>query len=130
MIDGDRGVPRPGAELARAEADDNGLLVAELHGKLDTIGAYSIRARAAELLHGLGFGGDQLGLAGQKLLRWLAYAPEPGPGAALPLPILLLLDEPTNHLDLDAVIWLEKWLKGYQGTLVLILTTATSSIPW
>ena len=119
VVDGDKEFRALEAQLAQAEADDNGILVAELHGRLDTIGAYSIRARAAELLHGLGFGGDQLDSpvrsfsGGWRMRLNLAQA-------LLCRSDLLLLDEPTNHLDLDAVIWLEKWLKGYQGTLVLI----------
>ena len=119
VIDGDKEFRALEAELARAEADDNGLLVAELHGKLDTIGAYSIRARAAELLHGLGFGGDQLDSpvrsfsGGWRMRLNLAQA--------LMCPSdLLLLDEPTNHLDLDAILWLEDFLKSYPGTLLLI----------
>ena len=82
VIDGDKEFRALEAALAQAEQDDNGLLVAELHSKLDTIGAYSIRARAAELLHGLGFSDE---LAGAQLLRWLAHASEPRSGAALPL---------------------------------------------
>ncbi|MFM5210406.1 MULTISPECIES: ABC transporter ATP-binding protein [Aeromonas] len=119
VIDGDKEFRALEAQLAQAEQDDNGLLVAELHGKLDTIGAYSIRARAAELLHGLGFSDEQLSSpvrsfsGGWRMRLNLAQA-------LLCRSDLLLLDEPTNHLDLDAVIWLEKWLKAYQGTLVLI----------
>ncbi|HHQ4566013.1 TPA: ABC transporter ATP-binding protein [Aeromonas hydrophila] len=119
VIDGDKEFRALEAQLAQAEQDDNGLLVAELHGKLDTIGAYSIRARAAELLHGLGFSDEQLSSpvrsfsGGWRMRLNLAQA-------LLCRSDLLLLDEPTNHLDLDAVIWLEKWLKAYQGTLILI----------
>ncbi|MGL5285979.1 MAG: ATP-binding cassette domain-containing protein, partial [Aeromonas sp.] len=56
VIDGDREFRALETELKAAEAADDGMKVADLHGKLDTIGAWSIRARAAELLHGLGFG--------------------------------------------------------------------------
>lgn len=119
VIDGDKEFRALEARLSTAEAADDGMLVAELHGRLDTIGAWSIRARAAELLHGLGFGDEQLASpvrsfsGGWRMRLNLAQA-------LLCRSDLLLLDEPTNHLDLDAVIWLEKWLKSYQGTLILI----------
>ncbi|MBZ6067947.1 ABC transporter ATP-binding protein [Aeromonas schubertii] len=119
VIDGDREYRALEARLKAAEAADDGMQVAELHGQLDTIGAWSIRARAAELLHGLGFGDEQLASpvrsfsGGWRMRLNLAQA-------LLCRSDLLLLDEPTNHLDLDAVIWLEKWLKSYQGTLILI----------
>jgi ATPase subunit of ABC transporter with duplicated ATPase domains len=80
----------------------------------------SASVRAAELLHGLGFRrGDQLDSpvrrfsGGWRMRLNLAQA-------LMCRSDLLLLDEPTNHLDLDAVLWLEDWLKGYPGTLLLI----------
>ena len=105
--------------VAEQAANPDGHHVAELHARLADIGGYSARARAAELLHGLGFsdadferpvanfsGGWRVRL---NLARALMCRSD-----------LLLLDEPTNHLDLDAVLWLEGWLGNYQGTLVLI----------
>ncbi len=119
VIDGDREYRALEAALAEAEARDEGLRVAELHGRLEAVGGYQIRARAGELLHGLGFGREQQLMpvqafsGGWRMRLNLAQA-------LLCRSDLLLLDEPTNHLDLDAVIWLERWLKGYPGTLVLI----------
>jgi len=119
VLDGDSEYRNLEAQLAQAEADDDGHKIAELHGKLDAIGAYSINARCSELLSGLGFSEDKQQLSvqsfsgGWRMRLNLAQA-------LLCRSDLLLLDEPTNHLDLDAVIWLEKWLKQYDGTLMLI----------
>ncbi|WP_341660989.1 ABC transporter ATP-binding protein [Vibrio sp.] len=119
VIDGDREYRRLEAELTAAEQEDNGTLVAELHGKIETIGGYSIKARAAELLDGLGFSQQQMNWnltqfsGGWRMRLNLAQA-------LLCRSDLLLLDEPTNHLDLDAVMWLERWLQNYPGTLILI----------
>ncbi|GLO62132.1 ABC transporter ATP-binding protein [Vibrio sp. MACH09] len=119
VVDGDREYRRLEAELEQAEIADNGTLVAEIHGKIETIGGYSIQARAAELLNGLGFSQQQMNWnltqfsGGWRMRLNLAQA-------LLCRSDLLLLDEPTNHLDLDAVMWLERWLQNYPGTLILI----------
>lgn len=119
VIDGDREFRQLEERLVEAEQADNGTLVADLHGQIETIGGYTIRARAAELLDGLGFSQDQMlwnltqFSGGWRMRLNLAQA-------LLCRSDLLLLDEPTNHLDLDAVMWLERWLQSYPGTLVLI----------
>ena len=119
VMDGDREYRALEAELAAAETSGDGIKVAELHGKLEAIGAYTIRARAGSLLHGLGFTSEQHDnpvrafSGGWRMRLNLAQA-------LICRSDLLLLDEPTNHLDLDAVIWLEGWLKSYRGTLILI----------
>lgn len=119
VIDGDREYRGLEDQLEEAEKADNGTLVAEIHGKIETIGGYSIKARAAELLDGLGFSQEQMTWnltkfsGGWRMRLNLAQA-------LLCRSDLLLLDEPTNHLDLDAVMWLERWLQTYPGTLVLI----------
>ena len=119
VIDGDREYRQLESELADANARDDGNAIALLHGKLDAIQAWSIHARAASLLHGLGFNQEQLMRpvsdfsGGWRMRLNLAQA-------LVCRSDLLLLDEPTNHLDLDAVIWLERWLKSYEGTLILI----------
>ena len=119
VLDGDSEYRQLEAALAQAEAADDGHKIAEIHGKLDAVGAYSIHARCSELLSGLGFSEDKQQLpvqsfsGGWRMRLNLAQA-------LLCRSDLLLLDEPTNHLDLDAVIWLEKWLKQYTGTLLLI----------
>ncbi|PSU49913.1 ABC transporter ATP-binding protein [Photobacterium frigidiphilum] len=119
VIDGDREYRQLERELAAAEESNNGIKVAELHAKLDTIGGYTINARASELLDGLGFSQEQMQWhltqfsGGWRMRLNLAQA-------LLCRSDLLLLDEPTNHLDLDAVMWLEKWLQSYRGTLLLI----------
>ncbi len=118
-MDGDRELRRLEQELAQAEAAEDGHRIAELHAALDNIGGYSAHARAAELLHGLGFGPAQLAepvksfSGGWRMRLNLAQA-------LMCRSDLLLLDEPTNHLDLEAVLWLEQWLRGYRGTLLLI----------
>ena len=119
VIDGDREYRQLEAQLHDANERNDGHAIATIHGKLDAIDAWSIRSRAASLLHGLGFSNEQLERpvsdfsGGWRMRLNLAQA-------LICRSDLLLLDEPTNHLDLDAVIWLEKWLKSYQGTLILI----------
>ena len=119
VIDGDREFRQLEAQLQQANERDDGHAIATLHGKLDANNAWTIPARAASLLSGLGFTQNQLQQpvksfsGGWRMRLNLAQA-------LICRSDLLLLDEPTNHLDLDAVIWLEKWLKGYTGTLVLI----------
>ncbi|PMJ89334.1 ABC transporter ATP-binding protein [Vibrio sp. 10N.261.55.A7] len=119
VIDGDREYRALEDNLRKAEEADNGTLVAELHGKIETIGGYTIKSRAAELLDGLGFSQEQMSWnltqfsGGWRMRLNLAQA-------LLCRSDLLLLDEPTNHLDLDAVMWLERWLQNYPGTLILI----------
>ncbi|MCO6540566.1 MAG: ABC transporter ATP-binding protein [Gilliamella sp.] len=118
-IDGDREYRQLEKQLNIANEQNNGQQIAVIHEKLDTIDAWTIRARAATLLHGLGFSNEQLMSpvksysGGWRMRLNLAQA-------LMCRSDLLLLDEPTNHLDLDAVIWLEKWLSNYQGTLILI----------
>ncbi|OMQ21127.1 ABC transporter ATP-binding protein [Serratia oryzae] len=119
VIDGDREFRQLEADLQLANDKNDGHAIATLHGKLDAIDAWTIRARAASLLHGLGFSNEQL----QSPVRAFSGGWRMRLNLAQALVCrsdLLLLDEPTNHLDLDAVIWLERWLKGYAGTLVLI----------
>ena len=119
VLDGDVELRAIEHQLAVAEAADDGHRLAELYGHYDAIGGYHARSRAATLLHGLGFttrdedrpvrdfsGGWRVRL---NVARALMCRSD-----------LLLLDEPTNHLDLDAVLWLEKWLQDYRGTLLLI----------
>lgn len=119
VLDGDVELREIEAALVKAEANHQGELIAELHQRLADVDGYSAKARAAELLSGLGF--SQAGLlqpvstfsGGWRVRLNLARA-------LMCRSDLLLLDEPTNHLDLDAVIWLESWLQSYRGTLFLI----------
>ena len=119
VIQGDREYCRLQAELAQANKRNDGNAIARIHDRLDTINAWTIQSRAETLLHGLGFTQAETAEAvksfsgGWRMRLNLAQA-------LLCPSDLLLLDEPTNHLDLDAVIWLERWLINYQGTLVLI----------
>lgn len=118
-IDGDTTLRRLEAELVEAEKLDDGERIGYLYAALSDADAYTVRSRAQQLLIGLGFRLEQLDLpvssfsGGWRMRLNLAQA--------LMCPSdLLLLDEPTNHLDLDAIIWLESWLKSYTGTLVII----------
>ena len=118
-IDGDTTLRRLESELLVAETAHDGHRIGELHTALADADAYTVRARAETLLTGLGFSHAQMRLpvasfsGGWRMRLNLAQA--------LMCPSdLLLLDEPTNHLDLDAILWLEDWLKRYTGTLIII----------
>lgn len=119
VLDGDEELRAVESALAEAEANHQGERVGELHARLGEIEGYSAKARAAELLSGLGFTPADLQRpvsdfsGGWRVRLNLAKA-------LMCRSDLLLLDEPTNHLDLDAVIWLEEWLQQYRGTLLLI----------
>jgi len=118
-LDGDAELRRIEADLAAAEAAHAGERIGELHGRLQEIDGYSAPARAAAMLDGLGFTPKDITRpvsdfsGGWRMRLNLAQA-------LMCRSDLLLLDEPTNHLDLDAVIWLEQWLRDYRGTLLLI----------
>ncbi|WP_338806416.1 ATP-binding cassette domain-containing protein [Pseudomonas chlororaphis] len=119
VLDGDLRLRQVQRELAAAEAAHDGAALARLHAELDSADGYTADARARKLLAGLGFSNEQMDRqvgdfsGGWRMRLNLAQA--------LMCPSdLLLLDEPTNHLDLDAILWLEDWLKGYPGTLLLI----------
>ena len=106
------------AKLAHTEQLSDAEL-AQLHGRFDEIHGYSAPSKAAQLMAGLGFMDHQIRLdvssfsGGWRMRLNLART-------LMSRSDLLLLDEPTNHLDLDAILWLEDWLKAYEGTLVLI----------
>src|SRR5690349_1533537 len=118
-IDGDSALRKLEFLLREAEAANDGTRMAELHAALGDADAYTARPRAERLLTGLGFRGDELERpvssfsGGWRMRLNLAQA--------LMAPSeLLLLDEPNNHLDLDAIVWLEDWLKRYPGTLIIV----------
>ena len=118
-LDGDVELRALERRLIEAEAKEDINSISDIHERLNTIGGYAARSRAARLLHGLGFsseaqvqpvasfsGGWRMRL---NLARTLMCRSD-----------LLLLDEPTNHLDLDAVLWLQSWLITYPGTLLCV----------
>ncbi|WP_445774073.1 ABC transporter ATP-binding protein, partial [Shewanella sp.] len=119
VLDGDVEFRQLEAQLNQAQHENDGNAIALIHGKIDAIGGYSIRARAGALLAGLGFSENEQSnpvksfSGGWRMRLNLAQA-------LLCRSDLLLLDEPTNHLDLDTMYWLEGWIKSYQGTLILI----------
>jgi ATP-binding cassette, subfamily F, member 3 len=119
VLDGDGELRAVQAAIAAAERRDAALELADLYSSLESIDGYRAKARAAAVMHGLGFaaadherpmtefsGGWRVRLGMAQALCSRAD--------------LLLLDEPTNHLDLDAIVWLEEWLSAYQGTLLMI----------
>ncbi|MGH8550802.1 MAG: ATP-binding cassette domain-containing protein [Methylococcales bacterium] len=119
IVDGDPEYRRLEAELSHEVTAAHEVRHAQLFERMEQIDGYSIRARAAKLMRGLGFGEEQFERPAAEfsggwqmrlnLARVLMCRSD-----------VLLLDEPTNHLDLDAVIWLQDWLKNYPGTLILI----------
>ncbi len=123
VLGGDSRLTELNEALAVLEQSDDheatGGPIAELHAELHDAGAHDARARAQALILGLGFTVAELDKSvnsfsgGWRMRLQLARA--------LMCPAdLLLLDEPTNHLDLDALVWLESWLKRFAGTMVVI----------
>ena len=123
VIDGDTHLRELEQKLAALEngqdSAGNGFEIAELHTRLEEADAYTVHSRAGQLLLGLGFSQEELERpvsifsGGWRMRLNLAQA-------LIAPSDLMLLDEPTNHLDLDAIIWLEDWLKRYSGTLIII----------
>ena len=119
VMDGDIEMRTLEKEIALAEQENAGERQATLYMQMDAIDGYRAKSRASVLMHGLGFTTEQESnpvqsfSGGWRMRLNLAQA-------LMCRSDLLLLDEPTNHLDLEAVIWLEDWLRSYQGTLLLI----------
>ena len=119
VLDGDTQLRQLEKEINEAEEKNNGEALAHLYSDMESIDGYTAKSRAATLLSGLGFTTEQETAevkqfsGGWRMRLNLAQA-------LMCRSDILLLDEPTNHLDLDAVIWLEQWLKNYKGTLLLI----------
>ena len=119
VLDGDTQLRQLEKEIEKAEQNNQGETLAHLYSEMEAIDGYAAKSRAATLLSGLGFTTEQENTeikqfsGGWRMRLNLAQA-------LMCRSDILLLDEPTNHLDLDAVIWLEVWLKNYKGTLLLI----------
>ncbi|PVY55815.1 MULTISPECIES: ABC-F family ATP-binding cassette domain-containing protein [unclassified Simplicispira] len=119
VVAGDTRLMEMQAQLVAAEAADDGMAIAHAYTDLHDAGAHDAMPRAQALILGLGFKVSELDKpvnsfsGGWRMRLQLARA--------LMCPSdLLLLDEPTNHLDLDALVWLEAWLKRYEGTMIVI----------
>jgi len=124
VLDGDHELREVQAAITAKEArekngDQAGPGLHLLYEKLETIDGFTAESRAARLLHGLGFSDDSF----QKAVQEFSGGWRMRLNLAQSLMCrsdILLLDEPTNHLDLPAILWLELWLKRYQGILLLI----------
>ena len=119
VVEGDTALLAAQAEVHAAEAENDGERMGHAYMALHDAGAHDAQARAQALILGLGFKTTELNnpvnsfSGGWRMRLQLARA--------LMCPSdLLLLDEPTNHLDLDALVWLEAWLKRYEGTMLVI----------
>jgi ATP-binding cassette subfamily F protein 3 len=119
VLEGDTRLMEAQAQLVQAELDDDGHAMAEAHHAISDAGGFEARPRAQAMLLGLGFKTSELDSpvssfsGGWRMRLQLARA--------LMCPAdLMLLDEPTNHLDLDALVWLEAWLKRFEGTMIVI----------
>ena len=121
VMDGDTELRGTQAAIAAGEArsEGNGAELHALYEKMETIDGFTAEARAARLLHGLGFSPKDIRRpvrefsGGWRMRLNLARA-------LMCRSDILLLDEPTNHLDLPAILWLERWLKRYEGILLVI----------
>ncbi len=119
VIDGDQRYRTLEKDIAEASEKNDGIKLAKLQEQFEECGAYTINSRAGTLLLGLGFSESDF----QKPIKDFSggWRMRLNLAQALLCPSdLLLLDEPTNHLDLDTVMWLEDWLRSYQGTLMII----------
>ncbi len=119
VLDGDAELRALESAISAAQDGHDGIRLGNLYARYAEVGGYDARSRAGRLMHGLGFtpadetrpvrafsGGWRVRLNVAQALMCRSD--------------LLLLDEPTNHLDLDAILWLETWLREYPGTLLLI----------
>jgi ATP-binding cassette subfamily F protein 3 len=119
VMDGDTELREVQAAIAASEVTEDGTAPHALYERLETIDGFSAEARAARLLHGLGFADNELQQSvdafsgGWRMRLNLARA-------LMCRSDILLLDEPTNHLDLPAILWLERWLKRYEGILLVV----------
>jgi ATP-binding cassette subfamily F protein 3 len=119
VLDGDTELRAIEHAICAAERAEDGVQLATLHGEYEHQGGYTAKSRAAQLLYGLGFAATQHGSAvrefsgGWRMRLNLARA-------LMRRSDVLLLDEPTNHLDLDAVLWLEDYLRAFAGAILLI----------
>ena len=119
VIEGDRELSELNQKREQAYASGDGEKIALIEDEIGCKGGWTISSRAEELLHGLGFAESEMQKAvkefsgGWRMRLNLAQA-------LICRSKLLLLDEPTNHLDLDTVIFLENWLRSYQGTILCI----------
>ena len=119
VLDGDEQLRAIEQKINDAETAGQHEKLAELHEQLLQADGYTARSRAEQMLHGLGFGNDQIensvkDFSGGWRMRLNLARTLMSPSD------VLFLDEPTNHLDLDAIVWLEGFLQRYQGTLVVI----------
>ena len=119
VMDGDRELREVQALIAAGEADKDKPDLHLLYERMEVIDGFTADSRASRLLHGLGFAADE----------YLRPVKEFSGGWRMRLNLaralmcrsdILLLDEPTNHLDLPAILWLERWLRRYEGILLIV----------
>ncbi len=119
VMDGDHELRTVQAAIAEGEADADKPDLHLLYERMEAIDGFTAESRASRLLHGLGFAADEYAKpvkefsGGWRMRLNLARA-------LMCRSDILLLDEPTNHLDLPAILWLERWLKRYEGILLVV----------